>query len=1071
MTYKDKFEESEKKAHNSLIATKIFDRIEELNAESDKNEQRRWIWELLQNAKDVAPDNQQVSAEINILNQNGTKSVSFSHNGQPFTVDNIMFLIKQVSTKDRKEEENINKPKTTGKFGTGFLTTHLLSKKVEVSGVVKEPDLDFRSFRMPLDRSGRKLEDIIESVNNSISVIDTLDLQQPLTDYNPIALNTTFLYNIDEEGYNVAKIGIEDLHLSIPYALAFLPNIKSVTIKHEEIVYEISKIDNLTSTIKYFTIHKRISSQSTEINIVTIEKNNTTIAIEIEQSDNKTCLKKFAADLPKIFCDFPLIGTNDFTLPFVINSSNFNPTKERYGVVLTDKNDENVLENKDIFANSVELYFELLDFAIENKWENLFLLANTETPIEKKWFSKSWFVENIQKPIRKGLLHKPIINNISGERVSVLASDNTPNIWFPSSSNAEVREKIWELCKNWIPQSLPQKNEIHDWYNIIWSDCSELTLKVIGNTLQIAKDIDSWEKKLKLTNEETIVWLNEYYDLLNFEGKFIADIISDNYSVIPNQKGVFKKSTELKKDINIEEELKNVLEILGVDLRDKLRHKEIETASKYNEEKKGQIPCYPKTQDEVIDEINKILEEGKKPNSGNAISYLISLFSEDEAFPKHRETLYRFCSELIPNEIPERKIIGQWTENIWKNADEPRTARLIIIISECKNLVELTKRLEKANNDETIAWLNSFLDFLDDRNYKEKLNKYPILPNQKGEFLIKDELHIDDGSIDEELKDILELLGSPIREKLLYKQIQLELPKDRERDIQFAAIEIYRLIKPRFSEIPRTDETKRIFKSLYLWLNKDKARSKTIFEDLYKIKPKLYDDDEIAENMQKAEQLDSIMEEFNISDAEELKSRLNQGNNDLVAFFRDQINDGEEDSIYKKALGFIIDKLKEVNINSVDDFLLLIDNIKAGNILIRSNPNPINQTTIGTRTPEEKKEYAIQLTSEAIGSTIRHIQNLGYEILFEKYNKDYPTVFIVKYKDHIFDLVIRPCHFNRYKIYSHEKEILKNENAELWLSDGIQVMKETLYNLMFRIFDSGAIYIPTKPFVPGRLIG
>ena len=162
MSYKDKFEQSDKKALNSLIATKILDLMDKLRLDANENAQRRWIWELLQNAKDVAFDDQQVETEVNIEYLNETKSVSFSHNGKPFTVDNITFLIKQVSTKERNTTENKDKPKTTGKFGTGFLTTHLLSEKVIVSGVVKEPDLDYRNFVLPLDRSGRTTDQIIE---------------------------------------------------------------------------------------------------------------------------------------------------------------------------------------------------------------------------------------------------------------------------------------------------------------------------------------------------------------------------------------------------------------------------------------------------------------------------------------------------------------------------------------------------------------------------------------------------------------------------------------------------------------------------------------------------------------------------------------------------------------------------------------------------------------------------------------------------------------------------------------------------------------------------------------------
>lgn len=879
MSYKDKFEQSDKKALNSLIATKILDLMDKLRLDANENAQRRWIWELLQNAKDVAFDDQQVETEVNIEYLNETKSVSFSHNGKPFTVDNITFLIKQVSTKERNTTENKEKPKTTGKFGTGFLTTHLLSEKVIVSGVVKEPDLDYRKFVLPLDRSGRTTDQIIESVNNSISVRDTLDSQPALTNYNPNNFNTTFVYNLDEEGFNAAKVGIDDLHLSLPYTLAFLPSIKSVSIKHENVVYELSGIENLTKSIKVSTIHRKTSSETTEIKIITLEKNDTTIAVEIEVYNGKTNLKVLSNEMPKIFCDFPLIGTDDFTLPFVINNPNFNPTEPRDGVWLTDHNTEpKILQNKEIFLNSLELYFELLDFAIKNDWENIFLLANTETPSEKKWFSKSWFEENIQKPIRNKLLKLPIITLENGEKTSIQDEEGKANIYFPYHLKEDVRNRIWELEYKLFPNKVPAKKDIHNWYEVVWNDCFKDNLKAITEFIQEEKNINEFSKRLNNDVEKSIEWMNEYFDLINFEEKFIEYIIADKFSVIPNQKGIFKKKSELKIDQNIEEEIKNVLEILGIDIRESLRHKQIKTASKYKETSDGQITYYTRTQEDVIDEINKILEgtgTNKNPYSGKAISYLISLFCEDETFPKHRETLYQFCTDLIPSEISEKKIIKQWSEAIWKNCDKPRIGRLISIISETKNLNSLQAILRKKSLQETYDWVNSFIAFLNEQGLSEKLNlkTSPLLPNQKGDFCIKDDLFLDNGQIDESLKDILETLGYPIKNELLDKNIFLELPKNRERNAEFVADEITRLITPRFSEFPRSEETKEIFKSLFLWFNQNKNEANELFESLYNNKHKLYDDDEIASNLEKAEILDEIIGETGLS-AKEIKDKL-----------------------------------------------------------------------------------------------------------------------------------------------------------------------------------------------------
>jgi hypothetical protein len=853
--------------------------MDRLRLDANVNAKRRWIWELLQNAKDAAFDNQRVETEVNVEYMDEIKSLSFSHNGKPFTVDNITFLIKQVSTKERNTNDNKEKPKTTGKFGTGFLTTHLLSEKVKVYGVVKEPDLDYREIILPLDRSGRTTDQIIESVNESISVRDTLDSQPALENYNPNNFNTTFAYNLDEEGFNVAKVGMYDLHLSLPYTLAFLPSIKSVSIKHENVVYELSDIQDLTESIKVSTINRKTSSETTELKILTLEKNGTTIAVEIELYNDKTNLKVISNEIPKIFCDFPLIGTNDFTLPFVINNPNFNPTEPRDGVWLTDHNTEpKILQNKDIFLKGFELYLELLDFAIKDNWENIFLLANTDTPTEKKWFSKSWFVENIQKPIREKLLTLPIVTLENGKRTSIQSEEGKANIYFPYHSKEDVRERIWELEYKLFPNKVPAKKDIHNWYSVVWNDCFKVNLKAISEFIVEEKSIDELSKRLNNDVLKSIEWLNEYFDLLNFEEKFIEDIIGDKFSVIPNQKGKFKKKSELKIDQKIEEELKNVLEILGIDIRESLRHNQIKTTNKYKDTVDGQITYYTTTQEDVIDEINKILEvtgTNKNPNSGKAISYLISLFSKDETFPKHRLMLYQFCTDLIPNEISEKKIIGQWSDSIWKNCDKPRIGRLISIVSESKNINSLQILLGKKSFQETSDWVNSFITFLNQQGLSEKLNlkTSPILPNQNGKFCIKEDLFLDNGQIDEKLKDILEALGYPIRCELLDKNIFLELPKNRERNAEFVANEITRLITPRFSEFPRSEETKEVFKSLFLWFNQNKKEANELFESLYNNKHKLYDDDEIAANLEKAEILDEIIDETGLS-AKELKDKL-----------------------------------------------------------------------------------------------------------------------------------------------------------------------------------------------------
>jgi hypothetical protein len=75
------------------------------------------------------------------------------HNGGAFSAENIRFLIEQVSSKDGTNDSN-GRPTTTGRFGTGFLTTHLLSERVFVRGVAAGKGYAPRKFKLTLDRSG-----------------------------------------------------------------------------------------------------------------------------------------------------------------------------------------------------------------------------------------------------------------------------------------------------------------------------------------------------------------------------------------------------------------------------------------------------------------------------------------------------------------------------------------------------------------------------------------------------------------------------------------------------------------------------------------------------------------------------------------------------------------------------------------------------------------------------------------------------------------------------------------------------------------------------------------------------
>jgi HSP90 family molecular chaperone len=79
----------------------------------------------VQNAKDSGSEFDRIRIKVDVYDN----KLQFSHNGCPFTMQNLDSLAFHYSA---KEEENRKDVETTGKYGTGFMVTYVISKKVRL---------------------------------------------------------------------------------------------------------------------------------------------------------------------------------------------------------------------------------------------------------------------------------------------------------------------------------------------------------------------------------------------------------------------------------------------------------------------------------------------------------------------------------------------------------------------------------------------------------------------------------------------------------------------------------------------------------------------------------------------------------------------------------------------------------------------------------------------------------------------------------------------------------------------------------------------------------------------------
>ena len=150
-------EAEERKQALSIPAKRLRDKLSPLKSKVEQTA-KRWFWELLQNASDY---NQTVNVRLEI----DDNQIVFRHTGNPFSIQDVLNLISPDSGKDKDEvrKENI------GKFGSGLVSTHILSAEMRVNGVFKSENEDkLFKFNVLLDRSPYEDKDkLIKSIENT----------------------------------------------------------------------------------------------------------------------------------------------------------------------------------------------------------------------------------------------------------------------------------------------------------------------------------------------------------------------------------------------------------------------------------------------------------------------------------------------------------------------------------------------------------------------------------------------------------------------------------------------------------------------------------------------------------------------------------------------------------------------------------------------------------------------------------------------------------------------------------------------------------------------------------------
>ena len=288
--------------------------------------------------------------------------------------------------------------------------------------------------------------------------------------------------------------------------------------------------------------------------------------------------------MPRLFLGFPLIGTENFSFPAVINSFKFTPTENRDGVYLGQSEDQTVTDNEEAIEEASNLLTKLLEFITSHNWRDISLLTIIPPIQQQNGLSLEW----IRKHLKENLIPKIRRARAILAENGAIAVEDAVLPFVEDSADAEGVEILWDLLAGitYFREKLPQRNESVGWCNSArsWADIvgsntvefeevvdsSKLALHVEENSKVDDEKFGCIEKLQELLQQDVcaIDWINQLLAFLRNHG---FDDVIRNRSIILAQDGYLDRLSCLHRDRDIPERLKDIAESLDWSIREKLR--------------------------------------------------------------------------------------------------------------------------------------------------------------------------------------------------------------------------------------------------------------------------------------------------------------------------------------------------------------------------------------------------------------------------------------------------------------------------------------------------------------------
>lgn len=523
----------------------------------------RWPFELLQNALDAGPRDGASNVTVRIAET--ADNVIFEHDGAPFSSPELAALLSGGSSKEFGSEE------TTGRFGTGFLVTHVLAERASIAGILSVAGA-FEQFQLDLDRGGDEDSILanIEACNHAI------ERAEPLDDVAGIR-SARFVYPVEND--STLTLGVAAFLSALPYLYGTRPELGEV---------HLTRKDGTTQTwsagppieahldegvVQDRVIHATSPDGELRFRIIRAARGldaRAAALVLLVPADDRWQVVPPADTDPKVYREYPLRGSTFVPVNLVFDG-NFEPDQERSRVLMNEGDRHALSEAFDAGVIAVQ-------YACSQSWDGAHLLARADQPTsafdlddgeERQWWSDTL------RDFATRLSQLSLVHARDGYLPAVAAEGTHVDFLLPRLAAAAgpdetTIERMWPLADEARALDPPVRELAAEWSRIAdgWAalgvPVSQVPVGSLGDlTRGKAQELSTFEVDTKPED-----WIARYVDVVGECWKQrdgsepgILD------GLLPNQHGRLCSASNVRRDADVPEELKEIGASIDMDIR------------------------------------------------------------------------------------------------------------------------------------------------------------------------------------------------------------------------------------------------------------------------------------------------------------------------------------------------------------------------------------------------------------------------------------------------------------------------------------------------------------------------